>query len=372
MGSLKDQMTTMQEGGAEFNTPPVQNMEVQDQGVYEAVGSETVVAPETTGEQTTTTTSEAPVVEDVNISFSQLKEMFGDHADLEAIKQTWQDRTTKAQQYETIATKYEEYESVLPKIKEPFVTPQVKAINNFITNTGIKDLNIASQFIGKSSDDLAKTPIDLLALKEVMDNPDLLTVTNLNDIKEGIASRYGVTSDVEVEDLPPAMRLEVSKASLAVQGKIGAEDSDDYFTRAAKQQSTFQEQQTARFNAVSPKIAELSAGLREVSYEVEGSKAVVQVSDDVRQTIQNELTNYVMFNNVELTEDNVKMLRESAMIRAKQLNVDSLISEAVKASKGVATKQVLTEVHNGQPVVKQAQTVVQTTDPRDWYLKRKG
>ena len=381
MGSLKDQMATMQEGGAEFNTPPVQNMDVQDQGVYEAVGATPVVAPEIVEEETQTTettqaaatTEQAQVVEDINIPFSQLKEVFGDHPDFEAIKQTWQDRTTKAQQYETIAPKYQEYESVLPKIKEPFVTPQVKAINNFIANTGIKDLNVASQFVGRTSDDLAKTPLDLLALKEVMDNPDLLTVTNLNEIKEGIASKYGVTSDVEAADLPPAMRLEVSKASLAVQGKIGLEDSEDYFTKAAKQQSTLQEQQAARYNAVSPKIAELSAGLREVSIEVEGAKAVVQVSDDIRQIIQNELTNYVMYNNVELTEDRVKSLRESAMIRARELNVDALISEAVKASKGVATKQVLAEVHNAQPVVKQAQTVVnQNADPNAWYTNRKA
>ena len=384
MTSLTDAIKNLEEQGKEFkveqvldqHAQPVVSEEMGKGNPYEQILQENQAQDGESQAQTAQAQENqaqvaAVAVEDINIPFSQLKEVFGDHPDFESIKQTWQDRNTKAQQYETIAPKYQEYENVLPKIKEPFATPQVKAINAFVTNTGIKDLSVASQFVGKTSDDLAKTPLDLLALDEVMKNPDLLTVTTLNEIKEGIAARYGVTSDVEVADLPAAMRLEVSKASLAIQGKLGAEDSEDYFTKAAKQHSTLQEQQTARYNAVSPKIAELSAALREVSIEVEGAKAVVQVSDDIRQRIQQELTNYVMYNNVELTEDNVKLLRDSAILRAEELNVKALISEAVKASKGVATKQVLTEVHNGQPVVKQA--APSATANNDWranYLKK--
>lgn len=298
----------------------------------------------------------APVVDTPvkdTFTIAELKEVFGIDTDsIDAIKETYTTARQKAQQFDEVLPKYKQYEEVLPKVKDPFVDPVFKQMNDFAKTTGIKDVNVISKFIGKTTEELEQSPVQLLALQKMVNTPSLSGRVSLSKLEEAIAEEYGVSVDVTKADIPVRMELAVAEAATNLQGKLTTSaDSDDIFTQAAKQHEAQQQAYQQKLNTVVSYVSNIAEGFKEVSQTIGEHKVTAQVSDDVRKAIANEFTSYLASNDVDLSNPTVaSQVKEAFASRARQLMVDSLLEATVKTVQGVSTQKVLKEVHNGQDV----------------------
>lgn len=337
----------------------------QDEGTLIVMGSGSEEAPSQgdepqegepqSGEPQGGETQEAPQT----FSLEDLRAQLGeDVPSLDNLKELYNSLKEKAKQYDEVMPKYKQYEEVLPKVKDPFADPIFKQMNTFAKNTGIKNPEIIGKFVGKTTEQLSENPIQLLALQRMISSPALSGVS-MSEMQEAIAEEFGVSTDVSKIDMPVRMKIAVAEAAAALDSKINAnEDADDVFSSAVKQQETLKQQYSQKLEAVKPYISNIAKSIGEVSRELGEHKVSLQVSDNVREAVSNEFTNYLMSQDVDLSNPNtVSSLKEAFAIRARQLMVDDLLEATVKAVKGVSTQKVLQEVHNGGEVVKQTKQV---------------
>lgn len=338
----------------------------------ETPSTETQAAETTETQAATTETTTEPQT----FTWDVLREKFGeDVPDLDALSTAYKSLKDKSAQYDEIVPKYKQFEEVLPKVQNPFVNDTFKKMNDFAKATGISDVEVVSKFVGKTTEQLSSNPVELIALKRMVDNPAIsASGVTLSDLKEAVADEYGVSADVKPEDMPIRMKVDVATAATSLNDKIGQGASDDPFTAAARQQETVKQQMEQRFQVVAPQIASAVNSVKEVNIDLGGGQNIaVQVSDAARETIKQEFTNYLVSQNVDVSNpETMRQIQEGFTARAKQLMVDDLLASAVKTVRGVATQQVLKEVHNGGEVVKTVKEVAQPTTEswKETYLKR--
>ncbi len=130
----------------------------------------------------------------------------------------------KAKEYEPIVEKYKQYDPIMPylnDVQNPFANDTINRLNNFVKNTGISDLNIASTILATSNDELKANPVKAMAIMEVLNDPDLANL-GLDNLMQYVADKNNIDIDStydSLDDMPVKMRVELQKTLKSIENK---------------------------------------------------------------------------------------------------------------------------------------------------------
>jgi hypothetical protein len=167
----------------------------------------------------------APIVDttindDTTFKASDLRAIFGDFESIDSIKQKYSGFEERAKKYDEFEPLISQQESLMKELESPFANEKLAGLNSFIRNTGINDLDVASKFVGKTSEEIKQTPIQVMALAQVIQEPDLLNNMSFEDLCEAIADENSTYADVTFEDAPKVMKMKIGKNIAIVEEKL--------------------------------------------------------------------------------------------------------------------------------------------------------
>jgi len=157
----------------------------------------------------------------------------------------------KAKEYEPIVEKYKQYDPIMPylnDVQNPFANDTINRLNNFVKNTGISDLNIASTILATSNDELKANPVKAMAIMEVLNDPDLANL-GLNNLMQYVADKNNIDVDStydSLDDMPVKMRVELQKTLKSIENKRQEFDTKQDYFGYLQNQRTQQEQVMAQ------------------------------------------------------------------------------------------------------------------------------
>jgi ribosome-binding protein aMBF1 (putative translation factor) len=310
-------------------------------------------------------------------SESFFKEIIDDYdGNIESAKEKLKEYKKTSSQYKELASKIEEYESIINNVKNPWADDSVRSINYFVANTGIKDISVAAKFAGKTSDDILKSPVDAIALKQVIANPDILKMASFEDIKQSVSLQYNVDEDVDINDAPTSLKIAVAEAAKDIASKFKNTENSDVFDSLALKYKKSKEDFENYASSATPAVAEIVQSLDKLKVSpLDDFSFEAQVSDAVKSQLADELRAYVLGKRMDLTPENLSQIKEAAQQRAMEIMAKDLLKSALENFKGEALKKTLQEVENGQPVARNATKIPVKTAKDDWannWLKSKG
>jgi hypothetical protein len=320
---------------------------------------ETPEAVETTTTETTAA-AEAPKVDDEPVfKASFLREKFGtDNLDeihekvskLSAVEQ----RALELEQERTNLAAFRDY------VQNPFADSRFKEADIFARKTGIGDPEVAMKFSGKTAEDIATRPLDALALREMIANPQVKMT--FSEIREAVGERLGLDADISYQDLTASQKYELQRAVSEITSSLSKEvEGVNQYDKFVNERQQTTAQRKAVLDTWNGKTAVNIKSVQQ-DIEVEDGKATkidIPVSDATRKQIEQEIVQYVnnLANPAPYTEAVAKEIEEFARVRALQLESANALKivarQAYSIASGAAKEQAVKEFHNPAPVVRQ-------------------
>ena len=272
-----------------------------------------------------------------------------------------QNKLSRYDELEQVYQKYKEVEKdieVLPMYKNPFADESILKINNFVKETGIKDVRLASEIIGSTPEQLKSDPLQALAIKEMLENPSFAGL-GMKKVTDYVAKKYGVDMEQYGQsdyELPVTVELDSIKAISEIEAK--KEKFANFNNSFVTLQQQYAEQQRVAnewantWETITPSIAnsvkainvELNSGLEGVG----AVKFAVAVSDaELKQTTDSIKS---FFKGYEPTEDNQKAMQKAIHDSLRLAKMDEIMGEYAKQIHGKTYKAVVQEKHNLSPV----------------------
>lgn len=283
---------------------------------------------------------------------SDLRSIFGDFESIDAVKEKYSMFEEQAKKYEEFEPFIREQETLIQQLESPFANDKLANLNSFIKGTGINDLEVANKFVGKTTDEIKQNPIQVMALAQVIQEPDLLKTMTFEDICDTIAEENNTYSDVTFEDAPKTMKMKLGKNVNIVEEKLkNIGDNKDFVASLREQFNTKQQSVEKLVNEWKP-FAEEATKIREIEVEVEGLKIKSSVSEQTMNQIQQEVLGIISSNPLPTDEQNVKAIQTYVRNRAEALEAKNIYKSLISAVKGEARESALKEFHNGSEVVK--------------------
>ena len=297
-------------------------------------------------------TPDPVITEDTTFKASDLKAIFGDFESIDSIKQkysTYEERAKKYEEYEPLIS---QQETLIKELESPFANERLASLNSFIKNTGINDLEVANKFVGKTSEEIKQNPIQVMALAQVIQEPDLLKNMTFEDLCEAIADENNTYADVTFEDAPKVMKMKIGKNIAVVEEKLQNIGQNKDFVASLRNQ--YNESKEAVAKAVQewkPTIEKLT-DLKEVEYDLEGYKVKAQVSAETRNQLQKEITNIITSNPSLPDDQSIELINTYIRSRIENLEAKNIYKSLITAAKGEALEKSVKEFHNGSPVAR--------------------
>lgn len=292
------------------------------------------------------------ITDDVTFKASDLKSIFGDFESIDSVKEKYSMFEEKSKKYEEFEPFIREQETLMQQLESPFANEKLANLNSFIKGTGINDLEVANKFVGKNTDEIKQNPVQVMALAQVIQEPDLLKTMTFEEICDTIAEENNTYSDVTFEDAPKTMKMKLGKNVNIVEEKLqNIGDNKDFVASLREQFSTKQQSVEKLVNDWKPIAAEATK-IREIEVEVDGLKIKSSVSEQTMNQIQQEVLGIISSNPLPTDEQNVKAIQTYVRNRAEALEAKSIYKSLISAVKGEARESALKEFHNGSEVVK--------------------
>lgn len=292
------------------------------------------------------------ITDDATFKASDLRSIFGDFDSIDAVKEKYSMFEEKSKKYEEFEPFIREQENWMQQLESPFANEKLANLNSFIKGTGINDLEVANKFVGKTTDEIKQNPIQVMALSQVIQEPDLLKTMTFEEICDTIAEENNTYSDVTFEDAPKTMKMKLGKNVNIVEEKLqNIGDNKDFVASLREQFSTRQQSAEKLVNDWKPVAAEATK-IREIEVEVDGLKIKAPVSEQTMNQIQQEVLGIISSNPLPTDEQNVKAIQTYVRNRAEALEAASIYKSLISAVKGEARESALKEFHNGSEVVK--------------------
>lgn len=344
-------------------------MENQEQGtptsIFSALGlenptpepmpsqDEPIATPDSVVEGSEPIATPDPVItEDTTFKASDLKAIFGDFESIDSIKQkysTYEERAKKYEEYEPLIS---QQETLIKELESPFVNERLAGLNSFIKNTGVNDLEVASKFVGKTSEEIKQNPIQVMALAQVIQEPDLLNNMTFEDLCEAIADENNTYADVTFEDAPKVMKMKIGKNIAVVEEKLqNIGQTKDFVASLRNQYNESKETIAKAVQEWKPTIEKLT-DLKEVEYDLEGYKVKTQVSAETRTQLQKEIANIIASNPSLPDDQSVELINTYIRSRIENLEAKNIYKSLITAAKGEALEKSVKEFHNGSPVAR--------------------
>lgn len=339
----------------------MENEEIQSTNIFAALGIENP-EPNTASnpvENTNQNSNQEPgnesnplVTDEATFKASDLRSIFGDFESIDAVKEKYSMFEEQAKKYEEFEPFIREQETLLQQLESPFANDKLANLNSFIKGTGINDLDVANKFVGKTTDEIKQNPIQVMALAQVIQEPDLLKTMTFEDICDTIAEENNTYSDVTFEDAPKTMKMKLGKNVNIVEEKLkNIGDNKDFVASLREQFNTKQQNVEKLVNEWKP-FAEEATKIREIEVEVEGLKIKSSVSEQTMNQIQQEVLGIISSNPLPTDEQNVRAIQTYVRNRAEALEAKNIYKSLISAVKGEARESALKEFHNGSEVVK--------------------
>jgi hypothetical protein len=344
-------------------------MENQEQGtptsIFSALGlenptpepmpsqDEPIATPDSVVEGSEPIATPDPVItEDTTFKASDLKAIFGDFESIDSIKQkysTYEERAKKYEEYEPLIS---QQETLIKELESPFVNERLASLNSFIKNTGVNDLDVANKFVGKTSEEIKQNPIQVMALAQVIQEPDLLNNMTFEDLCEAIADENNTYADVTFEDAPKVMKMKIGKNIAVVEEKLqNIGQTKDFVASLRNQYNESKETVAKAIQEWKPTIEKLT-DLKEVEYDLEGYKVKAQVSAETRTQLQKEITNIIASNPSLPDDQSIELINTYVRSRIENLEASNIYKSLITAAKGEALEKSVKEFHNGSPVAR--------------------
>lgn len=294
-----------------------------------------------------------PIInEDTTFKASDLKAIFGDFESMDSIKQKYSAFEERAKKYDEYEPLISQQENLIKELESPFANERLASLNSFIKNTGINDLDIASKFVGKSSEEIKQNPIQVMALSQVIQEPDLLNNMTFEDLCEAIADENNTYADVTFEDAPKVMKMKIGKNIAVVEEKLqNIGQNKDFVASLRNQYNESKETVAKAVQEWKPTIEKLT-DLKEVEYDLEGYKVKAQVSAETRTQLQKEITNIIASNPSLPDDQSIELINTYVRSRIENLEASNIYKSLITAAKGEALEKSVKEFHNGSPVAR--------------------
>jgi len=297
-------------------------------------------------------TPDPVITEDTTFKASDLKAIFGDFESIDSIKQkysTYEERAKKYEEYEPLIS---QQETLIKELESPFANERLASLNSFIKNTGVNDLEVANKFVGKTSEEIKQNPIQVMALAQVIQEPDLLKDMTFEDLCEAIADENNTYADVTFEDAPKVMKMKIGKNIAVVEEKLqNIGQNKDFVASLRNQYNESKETVAKAVQEWKPTIEKLT-DLKEVEYDLEGYKVKAQVSAETRNQLQKEITNIITSNPSLPDDQSVELISTYIRSRIENLEAKNIYKSLITAAKGEALEKSVKEFHNGSPVAR--------------------
>jgi hypothetical protein len=294
------------------------------------------------------------------IQAAMLNEMFGEQfKSVEDVKKA--NIPASLQELETLRQKTKELETQLQvKPKTQFVNEDIAKLNEFIRETGIKDVGIFNRLnvteVANMSD------IDALVFQHIIDNPSLSSKEP--QVRRYIETRYNVdSSKVESGDLTQeeldinliGVATEGAKAKaklLDLKGKIKMpEPTPDETSGEGKKKWTpqIEADQKASWSVVNTKIGEKFGTL---GIPIKGSEKPVinfAVPEETRNRAMRNAVDFMLNNQMEVNEANVKSVAQMAYQDLILSNLDQIVHAVFEHARSMKEEEYLKLYHNPSP-----------------------
>jgi hypothetical protein len=294
----------------------------------------------------------AEINEDTTFKASDLKAIFGDFDSMDSIKQKYSAFEERAKKYDEYEPLISQQENLIKELESPFVNERLAGLNSFIKNTGINDLDVAGKFVGKTSEEIKQNPIQVMALAQVIQEPDLLKNMSFEDLCEAIAEENNTYADVTFEDSPKVMKMKIGKNIAVVEEKLqNIGQNKDFVASLRNQYNESKETVAKAVQEWKPTIEKLT-DLKEVEYDLEGYKVKAQVSAETRTQLQKEITNIIASNPSLPDDQSIELISTYVRSRIENLEAANIYKSLISAAKGEALEKSVKEFHNGSSVAR--------------------
>jgi len=291
------------------------------------------------------------------IRTAMLNEMFGDRfKTVEEVKNA--NILAALQERDTLRGRVTELETqVKAKPKTQFVNEDIAKMNEFIRETGIKDVGL---FYKLNATDIANmSDIDALVMQHIIENPSL--ATKEPQVRRYIETKYNVDSKkVEAGDLTEeeletnliGVSSDAAKAKakiLELKGKIKMpEPPADDVPEGGKKKWTpeIEAKQKTQWESGSSKVVEAFSS---IAVPIEGSEKPAinfEIPGESKKEIAKAIYDYAINNQMEVTEDNVRAIAVMAYSDLIMKNWAKINRELINYARGLSQEQYLKEYHN--------------------------
>jgi cell division septum initiation protein DivIVA len=294
------------------------------------------------------------------IKSAMLNEMFGEHfKTVEDVKKA--DIPKALQERETLRQRNTELETQLKaKPKTQFVNEDIAKLNEFIRETGIKDVAVFNRL--NATDVANMDNIDALVFQHIVENPTL--AGKEPQVRKWIETRHNVDSKkVESGDLTQeeldinliGIASEGAKAKAKLQelkGKIKMpEVPADEKSEGGKSRWTpeIETKQKAEWQKGYTKLYELFTA---IEIPVKGGTAPIinfGIPEESRSAVLKNVTSYMVNNQLEVNEANVKAAINMARADLILGNLDQIIHAVSEHVRGLKEEEYLKLYHNPSP-----------------------
>lgn len=274
-------------------------------------------------------------------------------------------KLAKLSEYEPIVNKYNELApqiSVLDQVKNPFANDTIAQLNNFVNKTGISNLGLASEILSASTEDLQRDPLKAVAIKEILDNPSLSTLS-MAQLREYVAQKNGVDlSEYGSEEyaMPITLTVDGTKAIQNIEEKRKEfANINNYFVdlqNNTKEQQRLLESRVEKWNVATPSIL---SSVREITVKVpsviEGLEDVtvkVAVSPEEVQKSFEAIRGYFA-QNVDATTESLKQVQDVIVNNLRLAKQDEILKQSILATEGKLREKIVKESHNLAPITDQ-------------------
>ena len=272
------------------------------------------------------------------------------------------ERLGKLSEYEPIVNKYNEVApqlSVLEQVKNPFANDTIAQLNNFVSKTGINNLSLASEILNSSSEDLAKDPLKAVAIKEILNDPSLASMS-MDKVRMYVANKNGVDLNEygnEGYELPVTLEVDGRRAIQQIEEKKKEfANINNYFVDLQKnteEQQRLLNTRREKWDVATPQIVQSIKGLTvSVPSPIDGLDDVsvtVTVSTDEVQKAFDVVKGYFA-NGEEPNAEGFKKAQEVVLANLRLAKQQEIIREAIRASEGKMREMIVKESHNLAPI----------------------
>lgn len=286
-----------------------------------------------------------------------LNEMFGEqYKTVEEVKKA--NIPASLQELATLRQRTKELETQLQaKPKTQFVNEDIAKMNEFIRETGIKDVGI---FYKLNATDVANMdPIDALVLQHIVDNPSL--ANKEPQVRRYIETRYNVDpKKVDAGDLTQD-ELEINLIGVASEGAKAKNKLADLKTKikmpeppkedSLEQKKTkwtpeIETEQKAVWSKVSEKMVETYANLPIHVKGFEKPIANFAIPEEAKKELAKATVDYITSNQLEANEANIKAVATSMFRKIRDDYFEDIMHTVFERAHTMSEKEYLETYHN--------------------------